>query len=94
MFVLVDRLANLKKTGTIDGVEELVGKEEELRKRILAGLEAISGKGVVGAQATQDIWECILGWDLDVVNVEKAELNPLSHAFIGILSFSLRPPSF
>ena len=79
------RLANMK-TGTIDGMEELVGKEEELRKRILAaGLEAISERGSVGAHAIEVIWECIVGWDLNVANVEGAELDPLSRASIDIL---------
>ena len=80
------RLANLKKTGTIDGMEELVGKEEEFRKRILAaGLEAISERGSVGAHAIEVIWECVVGWDLNVVNIEGVELDPLSHASINIL---------
>ncbi|KAF8817072.1 hypothetical protein BYT27DRAFT_7204880 [Phlegmacium glaucopus] len=79
------RLANLK-TGTIDGMEELVGKEEELRNRILAaGLEAISERGSVGAHAIEVIWECIVGWDLNVVNIEGVELHPLSSASINIL---------
>ena len=79
------RLANLK-TGIIDGMEELVGKEEDLRKRILAaGLEAISERGSVGAHAIEVIWECIVGWDLDVVHIEGVELDPLSHTSINIL---------
>jgi hypothetical protein len=64
------RLANMK-TGTIDGMEELVGKEEELRKCILAaGLEAISERGSVGAHTIEVIWECIAGWDRNVTNIE------------------------
>jgi RNA polymerase II-associated protein 1 len=79
------RLAKLK-TGKIDGMEELVGKEEELRKRILAaGLEAISERGSVGAHAIEVIWECIVGWDLNVTIVEGVELDPLSRASIDIL---------
>ena len=79
------RLANMK-TGTTDGMEELVGKEEEFRKRILAaGLEAISERGSVGAHAIDIIWECIAGWDLNVTNVEGVELDPLSRASIDIL---------
>lgn len=79
------RLANLK-TGTIDGMEELVGNEEELRKRILAaGLEAISERGSVGVHAIEVIWECIVGWDLNVASVEGVELDPLSHTSIDIL---------
>jgi hypothetical protein len=78
------RLANLK-TGTIDGMEELVGKEEELRKRILAaGLEAISERGSVGVHAIEVIWECIVGWDLNVASIEGVELD-LSTALIDIM---------
>ena len=79
------RLANLK-TGTIDGMEELVGKEEELRKRIFAaGLEAISERGSVGAHAIEIIWECIVGWDVNAIDVEGVELDPLSSTSIDIL---------
>ena len=79
------RLAKLK-TSKIEGMEELVGKEEELRKRILAaGLEAISERGSVGAHAIEVIWECIVGWDLNVTIVEGVELDPLSRASIDIL---------
>ena len=79
------RLANMKR-GIIDGMEQLVGKEEELRNRILAaGLETISERGSVGAHAIDVIWECIVGWDLDVANVERVELDPLSRESISIL---------
>ena len=79
------RLANLKM-GTSDGMEEFVGKEEDLRKRILAaGLEAISERGSVGAHAIEVVWECIVGWDPNVANVEGVELDPLSRASIDIL---------
>ena len=66
------------KTAKIEGMEELVGKEEELRKHILAaGLETISERGSVGAHAIEVIWECIVGWDLNVTIVEGVELDPL-----------------
>ena len=82
---IASRLANLK-TDTVDGMEELIGKEEELRKRILAvGLEAISERGSVGIHAIEVIWECIVGWDLNVTNIEGVELDPLSRAQIDIL---------
>jgi hypothetical protein len=88
------RLANLKSS-TIDGMEELVGKEEEFRKRILAaGLEAISEKASVGAHTIEVIWECIVRWDLDVTNVEGVELEPLSHASIDILPLVYVLPPF
>ena len=46
-------------------MEELVGKEEELGKCILAAeLEAISEKGSLGTHAIEVIWECIVRWDL------------------------------
>ena len=79
---IASKLANVKTVG----MEELVGKEEELRKRILAaGLEAISERGSVGAHAIEVIWECIVGWDLNVTNVEGVELDPLSRTSIDIL---------
>lgn len=69
------RLANVK-IGIIDGMDEVVGKEEELRTRILgAGVEAMSNKGSVGALAIEVVWECIVGWDPSVIDVEGVELD-------------------
>lgn len=69
------RLAGVKKGEAID-MEALVGKEEDLRKRFLAaGLEALSERGSVGALAIEVIWECVVCWRLDFVDVEGVELE-------------------
>lgn len=45
-----------------DRIPELEGKEEELRKRILAaGLSAMNERGGVGVRAIEVVWECIVG---------------------------------
>ncbi|KAG1751936.1 hypothetical protein EDD22DRAFT_850671 [Suillus occidentalis] len=65
-------------------VSELQGKEEELRKRILAaGLSAMNEKGGVGVQAIEVVWECIVGWNT-MFDAERAELN-LAPAVISTL---------
>ncbi|KAF8158446.1 hypothetical protein B0H34DRAFT_797833 [Crassisporium funariophilum] len=72
---IAHRLADVKR-GKVDGMDEVVGKEEELRKRILAaGLEALSERGSVGAQAIEVVWECVVGWDPKLANVEGVELG-------------------
>ncbi|KAG6805550.1 hypothetical protein H0H92_014979, partial [Tricholoma furcatifolium] len=43
--------------GETEGMDEFMGKEEELRKRIVgAGAEALAEKGSVGARAVEVIW--------------------------------------
>ena len=59
------------------------------RKHILAirffdNFFTVKINGTGGVQRFHDIWECIVGWDLDVVNVEGVERDPLLHASIGI----------
>ncbi|KAF7982142.1 hypothetical protein HWV62_29885 [Athelia sp. TMB] len=45
-------------------ITELKGREEELRKRVLAaGVEAMSERGSVGARGVEIIWECLVEWD-------------------------------
>lgn len=79
------RIADVAR-GRVDGMEEIVGKEEELRKRILAaGIEAISEKGSVGAHAIEVVWSCIVGWNPDLVGVEGAELESPSDSTINTL---------
>ncbi|KAL0960553.1 hypothetical protein HGRIS_005591 [Hohenbuehelia grisea] len=58
-----------------DGAGEIVGKEEELRKRILAaGVEAMNERGSLGARAIEVVWECVVGWDAEsTVENELAE---------------------
>ncbi|KAI0917629.1 hypothetical protein AcW1_007210 [Taiwanofungus camphoratus] len=63
--------------GNIDtGIEELVGQEAALRKRILAaGVEAMSERGSLGARAVEVMWECIVGWDEEIIGIEGVELQ-------------------
>ncbi|KAG2075187.1 hypothetical protein BDR04DRAFT_1092054 [Suillus decipiens] len=67
-----------------DGISELQGKEEELRKRILAaGLSAMNEKGGVGVRAIEVVWECIVGSNV-LFDAERAELD-LAPAIMSIL---------
>ncbi|KAF4577461.1 hypothetical protein EYR40_003001 [Pleurotus pulmonarius] len=45
-------------------VTDIRGKEEELRRRILAaGINALSERGSPAARAVDVIWECLVGWE-------------------------------
>ncbi|KAG1899621.1 uncharacterized protein F5891DRAFT_1037494 [Suillus fuscotomentosus] len=67
-----------------DRISELQGKEEELRKRILAaGLSAMNEKGGVGVRAIEVVRECIVDWDA-VFDAEHAELD-LAPAIMSVL---------
>lgn len=67
-----------------DGISELQGKEEELRKRILAaGLSAMNEKGGVGVRAIEVVWECVVGSNV-LFDAERAELD-LAPAIMSIL---------
>jgi len=67
-----------------DRIPELEGKEEELRKRILAaGLSAMNERGGVGVRAIEVVWECIVGWNA-LFDTECAELD-LAPAIMSIL---------
>lgn len=67
-----------------DSISELQGKEEELRKRILAaGLSAMNEKGGVGVRAIEVVRECIVDWDT-VFDAEHAELD-LASAIMSVL---------
>ena len=56
-------------------IAELQGKEEELRRRILAtGLSAMTEKGGVGIRAVEVVWECLVGWD-PLMDADRAELD-------------------
>jgi RNA polymerase II-associated protein 1 len=58
------------------GIEDLKGQEEELRKRIMAaGVEAMGERGSLGARAVEVMWECIVGWDEDLADIEGVELK-------------------
>lgn len=57
-------------------IEELLGQEEDLRKRIVAaGIEAMGERGSLGARAVEVIWECIVRWDEEFADLEGIELR-------------------
>ncbi|KAI6117103.1 hypothetical protein EV401DRAFT_1971511 [Pisolithus croceorrhizus] len=70
------RLGAQAKDGNFpEKLAELVGKEGELRKRILAaGLSAIGERGGVGAMAVEVAWECLVVWDNDTADIDGIEL--------------------
>ncbi|KZT19594.1 hypothetical protein NEOLEDRAFT_1245723 [Neolentinus lepideus HHB14362 ss-1] len=72
---IAKRLGKARKSKISDeGMEELKGKEEDLRKRILAaGIEAMGQQGSVGIMAVDVLWECIVGWDQELVDIEGVE---------------------
>ena len=70
------RIARMKTGETGEGMSELEGKEEELRKRIVAaGVKAMSERGSLGVRAVEVIWECVVGWDEEVLDIEGVELQ-------------------
>ncbi|KAH9480658.1 RNA polymerase II-associated protein 1 [Psilocybe cubensis] len=82
---IASKLENVKQ-GKVDDMNELVGKEDELRNRILAaGIEALSSRGNVGTRAIEVVWECIVGWNLDIMDLEGVELESPSDTTIETL---------
>ncbi|KAF8877152.1 hypothetical protein CPB84DRAFT_1795262 [Gymnopilus junonius] len=72
--------------GQVNGVEELIGQVDELRKRILAaGVEAMSSRGNVGLRAVEVVWECIVGWNPEVLDLEGLELDSPSESIVNTL---------
>lgn len=72
------RLAGMRRDNSEDmeGMEELRGMEEELRKRaIAAGAEAVGERGSLGSRAVEVLWEALVGWDSDLMNVDGVELQ-------------------
>ncbi|KAK2465275.1 hypothetical protein APHAL10511_002629 [Amanita phalloides] len=64
------------RDGATAGLEDFIGKEEELRKRMLAaGLEAINVRGSVGVRAVELAWTCIVNWDEDLLDILNVELQ-------------------
>ncbi|TFY63819.1 hypothetical protein EVJ58_g3027 [Rhodofomes roseus] len=58
------------------GIPQLQGQADAIRKRVLAaGVEAMGERGGVGARAVEAIWECVVGWDEEVVAIEGVELQ-------------------
>jgi RNA polymerase II-associated protein 1 len=89
---IAQRISRLKHGG-VDVMDELLGKEEELRKRIVAaGVEAMSERGSVGARAIEVIWQCVVGWDDELMGVEGVELEVSDDAAIKSLPSELILP--
>ncbi|KAG5352948.1 hypothetical protein C0989_011853 [Termitomyces sp. Mn162] len=89
---VTQRIAAMLK-GETEGVEELVGQEEELRKRIVAaGAEALLERGSVGARAVEVVWQCIVGWDEEIMTIEGVEIESPSDAAISSLRLNFFLP--
>ncbi|KAJ3518188.1 hypothetical protein NLJ89_g32 [Agrocybe chaxingu] len=70
----------------VGGMDKVLGREEELRKRILAaGLGAFSERGGVGARAIEVVWECVVGWNPEFMTIEGLELQSPSDLAIDTL---------
>lgn len=90
-------LSKLKEGKVVPHMDEFKGKEEELRKRIVAaGAEAINEKGGVGLSALQVVWECTVGWDRDLIamGLEGIWLESVDGVAIRSLSLEFLLPSF
>lgn len=89
---IAHRLAVVRK-GEATGMEEMAVKED-LRKRFLAaGVEAMSERGSVGARAIKVIWECVVGWMPDFVDVEGVELkSPEEDSVLSVLPLEVFVP--
>ncbi|KAL4080602.1 hypothetical protein J3A83DRAFT_4366967 [Scleroderma citrinum] len=62
--------------GQHNRVTEFAGKEDDLRKRILAaGLAAINERGNTAAMAVEVVWECLVVWDSDTTSISNIELH-------------------
>ncbi|KAI0292198.1 hypothetical protein B0F90DRAFT_1941691 [Multifurca ochricompacta] len=75
---IVRRLARMRHgiSRDAEGIEELRGREEELRKRAIAmGAEAMSERGSLGSRAVEVLWEALVGWDEELMDVDGAELQ-------------------
>ncbi|KAJ2919151.1 hypothetical protein MD484_g1260, partial [Candolleomyces efflorescens] len=67
---LTQLLSKLKKGEAVPYLGELKGKEEELRKRIVAaGVEALNERGNVGLRAVELLWQCVGAWDEDLMRL-------------------------
>lgn len=74
---LARRIAPSKhQTVPPEEMAELRGREDELRKRILAaGVAAMGERGSLGALAVEVVWICLVDWDRDLAGIEGVELQ-------------------
>lgn len=73
---IVRRLGKGRARDPGQGIAQLQGQAEAIRKRVLAaGVEAMGERGSVGARAVEAMWECVVGWDEEVIAVEGVELQ-------------------
>ncbi|KAH9973933.1 hypothetical protein BJV74DRAFT_889030 [Russula compacta] len=75
---IVRRLVSMRRGMSSDTkeMEELRGKEEEIRKRaVAAGTSAMTERGSLGSRAVEVLWEALVGWDEELMSVDGAELQ-------------------
>ncbi|GLB38569.1 putative RPAP1-like, C-terminal [Lyophyllum shimeji] len=90
---IAERISKMVR-GEINEMQEVKGQEEELRKRILAaGVEAMMERGSVGARAVEAIWQCIVGWDEDIMAFEGVELETSTDSAINSLRLEFLLPN-
>jgi len=80
---IVRRIASMQKGISRDtkGMEELRGKEEEIRKRAIAvGAEAMVERGSLGSRAVEVLWQALVGWDEELMSADGTELRDEPHA--------------
>lgn len=76
------------KEGDTAGFEEFIGKEDELRKRMLAaGLEAMNVRGSVGVRAIELAWTCVVTWDKGLLDILGVEVQPESDNSLDSIPF-------
>ncbi|TFK74733.1 hypothetical protein BDN72DRAFT_629177 [Pluteus cervinus] len=88
-----------RRLGELDSIDdprmmELRGKEEELRKRIVAaGVHAMNERGSVGAMAIEVVWECIGRWHARQLDeTDGVELEVPTDAAIQSVPLDLLTP--
>jgi RNA polymerase II-associated protein 1 len=77
---IVRRLAGMRQGISKDaegmGMEELRGKEEQVRKRaIAAGADAMTERGSLGSRAVEVLWEALVRWDEELMDSDGAEVH-------------------
>ena len=73
---IIRRLGKGRASDPGQRIPELQGQAEVIRKRALAaGVEAMGERGSVGPRAVDLMWECIVGWEEEVLGIEGVELN-------------------